>query len=94
LHDIEVATVVKRGDERSTVEVARFVEDDRREMVDHRVDRVAEDDELHDRERENHGKRPPVMPDLQELLADDCDYARAHELRACRQISLPIVMRV
>ena len=71
------STIVKRPrvHEASTSSRAALpaveVEDDRRDVLDLRVDRVAEDDRLHDRHDEHEKQRRRLPADVRELLEQD-----------------------
>src|SRR5207249_6177762 len=76
--DVEIAAVLERGREGSTVSIACLVEHERGQVVDHRVDGVAEEDELHDRQEQHHRQGATVVADLEKLFTDDGDNSRRH----------------
>ena len=58
--------------------IARLVEHNGRDVVDGGVDRIAEEDQLHQRHAQRNRQRQPVAADLNELLEDDRPDATDH----------------
>src|SRR6185369_8773263 len=69
--ELEIAARAHRG-EVAARELALLGADDRgRQVLRLGVDRVAEEEELDDRDADDHPERDAVAPELQELLVDD-----------------------
>ena len=75
LHDVEVLARRHLRDELAAVVRAVLVEDDRLQVLDVVVDRVAEDERLQDRDHHDHPERDRVAAELEELLADEGEKA-------------------
>ena len=94
MRDLEIARVLQRREDRAA-DVARLLQQHRGRQVARRgVDRVAEQDELHQRDHDDHRERDAVAAELDELL----DQHRAGAARRSRAAdrargSLEIVLR-
>ena len=68
VRDLEVARVLQRREDRAA-DVARLLQQHRgRQVARRRVDGVAEQDQLHQRDHDDHGERHAVAAELDELL--------------------------
>ncbi len=57
--------------------IGRRIDDGKADVVDVGADRETEEDDLHDRQRQNHGQRPRIAADVLNLLAQQAEQ-RSH----------------
>jgi hypothetical protein len=79
--DVEVFRVLHRRDEAARKRALVADDDGGRQMLRVRVNRVAEERKLHDRQADDHAEGDAVAPQLQELLEHDAPPARDGEAR-------------
>src|SRR5262249_54718229 len=79
---VEIPSVLEGLQQLPRFDVARLVPDDRRQILDVRVDRVAEDEQQHDGDEEREGERHGIPAELHHLLPEHPEQAHRSAQKA------------